>query len=208
MSGRRRHAPARTPFAPPAPSYSASNRPIRKSAARRGHPPSPSRWSTASSPQTDGPGAAISRSRATTHEPALASNPPLDRPAFVPRTTGRRREMTRTAGASNPQVRNQIRPSPQVAKPVPRTLSRWRHGFEPRWDYERESAGQRHCSAGQSREGDSAGGARSRNIPHEIDFSGPRSPSRLPFVGRPLCGPARAWSMARRRSPPWDSGGG
>ena len=58
------------------------------------------------------------------------------RPAFVPRTTGRRQETTGTAGASNPQVRNQIRPSPQVANPAPRTRSRWRHGFEPRWDYQ------------------------------------------------------------------------
>ena len=31
----------------------------------------------------------------------------LDSPAFVPRTTGRRQELTGTAGASNPQVRNQ-----------------------------------------------------------------------------------------------------
>jgi hypothetical protein len=60
----------------------------------------------------------------------------LDRPAFVPRTTGRRQEMTRKAGASDPQVRNQIRPSLRVARSAPRTLSRWRHGFEPRWDYE------------------------------------------------------------------------
>jgi hypothetical protein len=52
------------------------------------------------------------------------------RPAFVPRTTGRRQEMTGTAGASNPQVRNRIRTSAQVAKSAPRTLSRWRHGFE------------------------------------------------------------------------------
>jgi hypothetical protein len=57
------------------------------------------------------------------------------RPAFVPRTTGRRQETTRMAGASNPQVRNQIRASPQVANPAPRTLSRWRHRFESRWDY-------------------------------------------------------------------------
>jgi hypothetical protein len=61
------------------------------------------------------------------------------RPAFVPRTTGRRQEMTGTAEASNQQVRRQIRPSPQVARSAPRTLSRWRHGFEPGWDY----AGQR-----------------------------------------------------------------
>jgi hypothetical protein len=56
------------------------------------------------------------------------------RPAFVPRTTGRRQETTRTVGASNPQVRSQIRVSSLVAKSAPRTLSRWRHGFEPRWD--------------------------------------------------------------------------
>ena len=57
-------------------------------------------------------------------------------PAFVPRTTGRRQETTGTAGVSNPQVRNRIRASPQVARSAPRTLSRWRHGFEPRWDYQ------------------------------------------------------------------------
>jgi hypothetical protein len=50
--------------------------------------------------------------------------------------------MTGTAGASNPQVRKQIRPSPQVAGSAPRTLSRWRHGFEPRWDYKRKAPGQ------------------------------------------------------------------
>src|SRR5918995_2482714 len=65
----------------------------------------------------------------------------LDRPAFVPRTTGRRQEMTGPAGASNPQVSNEIRPSPQVVRSAPRTLSRWRHGFKSRWDY----AGQRPC---------------------------------------------------------------
>jgi hypothetical protein len=43
--------------------------------------------------------------------------------------------VTRKAGASNPQVRERIRPSLQVARSAPRTLSRWRHGFEPRWDY-------------------------------------------------------------------------
>jgi hypothetical protein len=39
--------------------------------------------------------------------------------------------MTGTAEASNPQVRNPIRPTPQIARSAPRTLSRWRHGFEP-----------------------------------------------------------------------------
>jgi hypothetical protein len=68
------------------------------------------------------------------------------RPAFVPRTTGRRQEMTGTAEASNPQVRTQIRASSQVAKSAPRTLSRWRLGFEPRCDYK-----QRRRSDGPSR---------------------------------------------------------
>ena len=57
------------------------------------------------------------------------------RPAFVPRTTGRRQEMTGTAGASNPQVRSPIRVSSLAARSGSRTLSRWREGFEPRWDY-------------------------------------------------------------------------
>ena len=43
--------------------------------------------------------------------------------------------MMGTAEASSPQVRNPIRPTRQVARSAPRTLSRWRHGFEPRWDY-------------------------------------------------------------------------
>src|SRR6266581_986775 len=60
----------------------------------------------------------------------------LVRPAFVPRTTGRRQETSRTAGAANPQVKKQIRVSSQLARSAPRTLSRWRHGFEPRWDYQ------------------------------------------------------------------------
>jgi hypothetical protein len=82
-----------------------------------------------------GRGAAISRSRATTTNPPGFKISALNRPAFVPRTTGRRQEITGTAGASNRQVRNQIRPSPQVARSASRTLSRWRHGFKSRWDY-------------------------------------------------------------------------
>jgi hypothetical protein len=57
------------------------------------------------------------------------------RPAFVPRTTGRRQEKS-GAGASNPQVRSRARALPQVAKSAPRTVSRWRHGFKSRWDYQ------------------------------------------------------------------------
>ena len=57
------------------------------------------------------------------------------RPAFVPRTTGRRHEMARTAGASNPHVTSWTPTSLQVEKPTTGTLSRWRHGFESRWGY-------------------------------------------------------------------------
>ncbi|SRR6266542_4089273 len=35
----------------------------------------------------------------------------------------------------NPQVDKHLKASPQVAESAPGTLSRWRHGFEPRWDY-------------------------------------------------------------------------
>jgi hypothetical protein len=58
------------------------------------------------------------------------------RPAFVPRTTGRREETTRRAEQQNAQFRRQIRESPRVARVAPRTLSRWRNGFKSRWDYE------------------------------------------------------------------------
>src|SRR5918994_6536696 len=58
------------------------------------------------------------------------------RPAFVPRATRRRQEEVGWAGASNSQVNDEIRLLPQVARSAPRTLSRWRHGFEPRWDYQ------------------------------------------------------------------------
>jgi hypothetical protein len=71
-------------------------------------------------------------------DPSLVSNRRHARPAFVPRATGRRQETSETARATNLQVRNRIRVSPQVAKPGSRTLSRWRHGFEPRWDCQRK----------------------------------------------------------------------
>jgi hypothetical protein len=86
-----------------------------------------------------------SRSRATTTTRRWPQIAALDRPAFVPRTTGRRQEMTGTAGASNAQVRNQIGPSPQVARSAPKTLPRWRHGFEPSWDYEQPAGQKRRC---------------------------------------------------------------
>ena len=93
-------------------------------------------------------------------------------PAFVPRTTGRRQETTGTAGASNPQVRNRIRASPQVAKSAPRTPSRWRHGFEPRWDYEREVPGQATSREATRSLNDDSIAKYPDNIPGRIEPSG------------------------------------
>ena len=95
------------------------------------------RWSPRDRPYPPGPGSPSGFSLRLRPQPAHGG-----RPAFVPRTTGRRQEMTGTAGASNPHVRNQIRASPQVVRSIPRTLSRWRHGFEPRWDYNCKVPGQ------------------------------------------------------------------
>ena len=73
--------------------------------------------------------------------------------------------MTGTAGASNPQVRNQIRLSPQVAKSAPRTLSRWRHGFKSRWDYQQTRRSEPLSGAGEP--------SRSILVPH-LSRGGPR----------------------------------
>jgi hypothetical protein len=122
--------------------------------------------------------------------PADANAARRSRPAFVPRTTGRRQETTRTAGASNPQVRNRIRASPQVVRSIPRTLSRWRHGFEPRWDYNRETAGHgispesirslnRDSNAGYRLPAATAhGGHPDGTAAHGLDL--PRHPQRVP----------------------------
>jgi hypothetical protein len=110
-------------------------------------------------PQTERSGAAISLSRWDDHDQRLHQIAALDRPAFVPRTTGRRQEVRRKAGASNPHVRDRIRPSLQVARSAPRTLSRWRHGFEPRWDY----AGQTPCPVVARLRGPALAPRRTRN---------------------------------------------
>jgi hypothetical protein len=101
-------------------------------------PPSPL-VGTASSPSNRRSGCSHLALSCDDHEPRWAQVAASNRPAFVPRTTGRGQEMTGTTGASNPHVRKQIRPSPQLERSAPRTLSRWRHGFKSRWDY----AGQR-----------------------------------------------------------------
>jgi transposase InsO family protein len=42
-------------------------------------------------------------------------------------------------GEANPQVNGHLIGIVAGGESASRTLSRWRHGFEPRWDYERES---------------------------------------------------------------------
>jgi hypothetical protein len=45
-------------------------------------------------------------------------------------------------GEANPQLDDRLIASPQVVASISRTLSRWRHGFEPRWDYKCKAPGQ------------------------------------------------------------------
>ena len=53
------------------------------------------------------------------------------RPAFVPRTTGRRQEAMSAAEQQNAQVIGRIGASLQVPEVTPKTLSRWKHGSVP-----------------------------------------------------------------------------
>jgi hypothetical protein len=60
-------------------------------------------------------------------------------PRIGPATYRATTQEDRVRREANPQVDDHLMSSPQVVESAPRTLSRWRHGFEPRWDY----AGQR-----------------------------------------------------------------
>ncbi len=128
------------------------------------------------------------------------------RPAFVPRTTGRRQEMAGTAGASNPHVTSRIPTSSQVEKPTTRTLSRWRHGFKSRWDY----AGQR-TRPGATRASGPALAPRRTPDRHRSSSGGrssPRRPTPEPSAAAPLsirafgrkgCSGRRLWRGSARR---------
>jgi hypothetical protein len=60
-------------------------------------------------------------------------------PVFIPHAVEKRGVRTRIDREVNPQFIGPFPPPPQVTESARFTLSRWRHGFEPRWDY----AGQR-----------------------------------------------------------------
>jgi hypothetical protein len=60
-------------------------------------------------------------------------------PVSIPHDVGNRGVATGIDRKLHPQVSAPFRPPPQVTNSVRGTLSRWRHGFEPRWDYERRT---------------------------------------------------------------------
>jgi hypothetical protein len=64
-------------------------------------------------------------------------------------------------------------------KGCPKTLSRWRHGFEPRWDYKREPAGQRHGAVAADALNGYSNPGYPANIPHESCVTSARSSARI-----------------------------
>jgi hypothetical protein len=59
------------------------------------------------------------------------------------RMTSKARGSDHNRPEPNSPVRDPFPPPPQVTDSARLNLSRWRHGFEPRWDYERKVPGQR-----------------------------------------------------------------
>ncbi len=109
------------------------------------------------------------------------SQPPGD-PEDIPHDDEERGAATTSNPEPKPQVSGHVRPEPQVTDSARTTLSRWRHGFEPRWDYSRKRAGH----------GLSAGDAR-----HEPGVSTPTDPANIPRQVR-LCVSALVPSMPDR----------
>jgi hypothetical protein len=63
-------------------------------------------------------------------------------PVFIPHDVEKRGVLTRIDPEPNSQVSDPFPPPPQVTDSARLNLSRWRHGFEPRWDYEWKTRGQ------------------------------------------------------------------
>jgi hypothetical protein len=61
-----------------------------------------------------------------------------DNPVNIPHDIEYRGLATGIDQKLNPEVSGGIRPSPQVTESARLSLSRGRHGFEPRWDYQRK----------------------------------------------------------------------
>ncbi len=59
-------------------------------------------------------------------------------PVSIPHDDENRGAVTGIDQEPDPQGSDTFLPPPQVTDSARSTLSRWRHGFEPRWDYEQE----------------------------------------------------------------------
>jgi hypothetical protein len=57
-------------------------------------------------------------------------------PALIPHEVEKRGVTTQTNPRTEAPRQSRFGPAPQVTELTRVTLSRWRHGFEPRWDYQ------------------------------------------------------------------------
>ncbi len=61
-----------------------------------------------------------------------------DHPVSIPHDIENRGVATGNDRGLNPQIRSLFPPPPQVTGSATLNLSRWRHGFKSRWDYQRK----------------------------------------------------------------------
>src|SRR5437764_4626727 len=92
------------------------------------------------------PGLLNERSGATTELRQLAGCAEQDgqaptHPATIPQRSGNARDLPGTPATLNPKVSARFGMFPQVAELARPTLSRWRHGFKSRSDYQRQGFG-------------------------------------------------------------------
>jgi hypothetical protein len=92
------------------------------------------------------------------------------------RTTTQEDQVRREA---NTQVDEHLKASAQVVESAPRTLSRWRHGFEPRWDYEHKGPGQGTSLRAFGRLNRNSKAEYPENIPSRIERSEVRESPRV-----------------------------
>jgi hypothetical protein len=108
----------------------------------------------------------------------------------------------------NPRVSAPFPPPPQVTCSTPTTLSRWRHGFEPRWDYKHKAPGQGTSPESVGRLNHDSNAEYPENIPSQIVRSTSMSVTRRKGGGYTgvACSPAAslARSASRRAAAPGD----
>jgi hypothetical protein len=100
------------------------------------------------------------------------------------------------------QVDEHLKASAQVVESAPRTLSRWRHGFEPRWDYEHKGPGQGTSMKAFGRLNRDSNAEYPENIPSRIERSEVReSPRGMHWSYSQLAPPPLRRSRQNKRSP-------